>query len=65
MEKLRTGRVLDFCISASTVDESMPPDKKAPKGTSAIMRRLTASVSNASSSAAASSSEPLKRAAWP
>ena len=63
MEKLRTGRVLDFCISASTVDELMPPDKKAPKGTSAIMRRLTASERSASSSAAASPSEPLKRAA--
>ena len=28
------------CISATTVEESMPPDRKAPSGTSAIMRPL-------------------------
>ena len=49
IEKVRTGRVLCACISATTVDESMPPDRNAPSGTSAIMRRLTASRSSASS----------------
>ena len=43
MVKVRTGRLDSACISATTVDESMPPDRNAPTGTSAIMRRRTES----------------------
>src|SRR3546814_3563301 len=60
MEKLRTGRDECACISAVTVEESTPPDKKAPSGTSAIMRFWTASPSRASSAETASSSLPAK-----
>jgi hypothetical protein len=45
-------------MKATTVDESMPPDSKAPSGTSAHMRRLTASASCESSSSIASVGEP-------
>ena len=58
-------RVLFACISATTADESMPPERNAPSGTSAIMRRLTASPSSASSASTASSSLPTKRALCP
>jgi hypothetical protein len=58
---VRTGRVLSACISATTVDESMPPDRKAPSGTSAIMRRLTASRSSVSSPSIASRSSGALR----
>ena len=40
-----TGRALCACMSATTVDESMPPDRNAPSGTSAIIWRATASRS--------------------
>jgi hypothetical protein len=43
MEKVFTGRVESVAMSATTVDESTPPDRKAPSGTSATMRRRTAS----------------------
>ncbi len=56
MENVRTGRVALACISATTVDESIPPDRNAPSGTSATMRRLIASLSRSSSSSAAASS---------
>ena len=49
-------RALCSCISATTSDESMPPDRNAPSGTSAIMRWRTAVESRASSSASASAS---------
>ena len=44
-EGLAPGRHSPACISATTVDESTPPDRNAPSGTSAIMRRRTASCS--------------------
>ena len=37
MVKVFTGRDDCFCISATTVEESMPPDRNAPSGTSAII----------------------------
>ena len=49
MAKLRTSAPV-AAISAVTRLESMPPERKAPSGTSATMRRATASRSSASSS---------------
>ena len=46
--KVLTGRLLCACINATTNDESMPPDKKAPSGTSAVICRPTASRSRTS-----------------
>ena len=46
---------------ATTVAESVPPDKNAPIGTSAIMRPRTASRSNSSSVVAASSADRSTR----
>ena len=43
MVKVRTFAFDSACISATMVEESMPPDRKAPIGTSATMRRRTAS----------------------
>ena len=34
MQNVFTGTELFCCIIATTIDESMPPDKKAPNGTS-------------------------------
>ncbi len=58
MEKVRTGPRLAATISAATVDESMPPDKKAPSGTSEIMLIETAFASRACNLSSASASEP-------
>ena len=33
--------MLCACINATTVEESIPPERKAPSGTSAIIRNLT------------------------
>src|ERR1700733_9810495 len=41
---VRTGPVADRAISAALVEESRPPDKKTPNGTSAIIRFRTASA---------------------
>ena len=60
-----TGRALLCCISATTVDESMPPERKAPSGTSATIWPATAARSRRSSSASASSSLPAKGVRWP
>jgi hypothetical protein len=65
MEKLRTGRDAFACISATTVEESTPPDRKAPSGTSATMRRRTASLSKDSSASVASVSSIAVRPASP
>ncbi len=54
MVKVRTGRAAFLCISATTMDESTPPDKKAPSGTSDIMRASTARASESRSSSFAS-----------
>ena len=43
MVNVRTGRGDRACISATTSDESMPPERKAPSGTSAHIRSATAS----------------------
>jgi hypothetical protein len=37
MENVFTERDDCACINATTVEESTPPDKKAPKGTSATI----------------------------
>ena len=55
MVKVRTGRALCACISATTVEESMPPERKAPSGTSATIWpcsdwRMSASVRSTASS---------------
>src|SRR5437773_12408436 len=49
-EKVRTGRVLCLAIIATSSDESMPPDKNAPMGTSLIIWRCTAFSRSCSSS---------------
>ena len=54
MENVFTGRVLCACISATTVEELIPPERNAPSGTSAIIRSLTESRSSASSRSIAS-----------
>ncbi|KAF5038859.1 hypothetical protein DSECCO2_549880 [anaerobic digester metagenome] len=46
-------------VSAATVEESMPPERKTPSGTSATSRRLTAWASSRRSSAQRSSSDAL------
>ena len=58
MVNVFTGPTLAAFIRATTVEESMPPDRNAPSGTSAIMRRFTASWSNSSSWSVSSVSLP-------
>src|ERR1700730_13610130 len=43
--KVFTGRLVWACMTATTVVESIPPERKAPNGTSAIIRRRTADSS--------------------
>ena len=50
-------RASPYVINATTALESTPPDRKAPKGTSAIMRKRTDSRSRSCSSLIASSIE--------
>ena len=57
--KVRTGRADSACISATTVEESMPPERNAPSGTSDSRRSLTASRRSASSAPSASASGTL------
>ena len=45
MVKAVIGRSVDRTIAASTAEESMPPDRKAPTGTSDSMCRAVASSS--------------------
>ena len=42
IENVRTGRVLASAIAATTAEESIPPERKAPSGTSAMSRRRVA-----------------------
>lgn len=49
---------------ATTSDESTPPDKSTPTGTSATMRRLTEVRSESSSSACQRSSSQSARSGW-
>jgi len=53
--KVSTGAVARRCISAATSDESIPPERNAPSGTSAIICRSTASPINLSASSATAS----------
>ena len=50
-------------MRATINPESIPPERKAPRGTSAIMRRPTASPSSASRRSSASSSPSCRRSA--
>jgi hypothetical protein len=63
--KVRTFPVACACMSATTSDESMPPDRNAPSGTSAIMRSATDSLRRRSSSSTASRSSPSNGCASP
>ena len=65
MVKVFTGRDDCACISPTMVDESIPPDRKAPSGTSAIICWRTALPSSPSSWAMASMSVPFHGAATP
>src|SRR5215208_7544631 len=65
MENVFTGRSLWACINATTVDESIPPERKAPRGTSATIRRRTASRSRVSRCSTASTSVFLRGLATP
>ncbi len=38
IEKVLTGLAASRCISATTSEESMPPERNAPSGTSLIIR---------------------------
>jgi hypothetical protein len=62
---VRTGTTLCACINAVTSDESTPPERNTPSGTSETMRRRTASRSSLSNSCDASSSDPRKRCSMP
>ena len=52
------GRRLCACINATTREESMPPERKAPNGTSATICCETARSNNATSRSLASVSAP-------
>ena len=55
IENVRTGSADCCAIAATTAEESIPPERKAPSGTSEIMRRLVA-VNNPARSRSQSSS---------
>src|SRR5688572_5378344 len=57
MLKVRTGRVDCACIEATTSDESMPPERNAPSGTSEIIRSPTQRFKSVSNAVIASSSD--------
>ena len=42
LKKVLTGVALCACMQATMVEESMPPERKAPSGTSASIRAATA-----------------------
>src|SRR5438093_12672564 len=58
MLNVLTGRGLCACINATTREESIPPERKAPNGTSATICWATDSRDNATSRSLASSSSP-------
>ena len=60
--KVRTGRSLCCCMSATTMLESTPPERKAPTGTSATIRAATESERTDSSRSAMASTRPVERA---
>src|SRR5690349_25153358 len=60
MVKVFTGCMDCACINATTVEESTPPDRNAPSGTSAIIWPATELRNRLSSSSAASLSLPRK-----
>jgi hypothetical protein len=57
MEKVLTGELLTSLIRATTVEESTPPERNAPSGTSDISRTRTASRRISRTRSPASSSE--------
>jgi hypothetical protein len=63
--KVRIGRALIDCMSATIVDESMPPDRNAPSGTSAIIWPSSDWRSSRSSASTASAPEPWNGEARP
>jgi hypothetical protein len=63
MQKVLTGRSTWRAIRPTMVLESTPPDRKAPKGTSARNRMRVASSSRAMNSAA-QSSKPKSCSRW-
>ena len=65
MVKVLTARADCACISDTTSDESTPPDRKAPSGTSAAICLATASRNNVSSACTASAGEPTNGFASP
>ncbi len=65
MVKVFTGRGESFCISATTVDESTPPERKAPSGTSAIICLAMADSSFCPSPSIASSAVSESGSATP
>ena len=56
MENVRTGPDIASAMSATTMEESIPPLRNAPTGTSLISRMRTHSRSRVKSSSASSSS---------
>ena len=56
IEKVFTRPPAASAISATTVEESRPPERKAPSGTSATSRRSTAGRSSARKRSSASAS---------
>ncbi len=55
-EKVRTGSLISSDIRATLVDESTPPERKTPKGTSAIIRFSIEARSSSSSRSSISDS---------
>src|SRR5262249_49074494 len=53
MVKVRTGRGLCACMSATTVEESIPPERNAPSGTAAAIGARNARPSPDSAAAVA------------
>ena len=65
MVNVRTGHSDWACIRATTVEESMPPERNAPTGTSAAICRPTARSNTSCSASTASSGAPSNGRAWP
>jgi hypothetical protein len=57
-ENVRTGSLMSSLISATFVDESTPPDRKTPNGTSLIIR-LAIEPRSSSSTRSWSSDSPI------
>ncbi|CFM21367.1 Uncharacterised protein [Bordetella pertussis] len=61
MAKVRTGCALCACIRATTVDESMPPERNAPRLTSDSIWPRTACDTTCSSASIACASDSKRR----